>query len=401
MNGRIYDPTLGRFLQADPHIQAPSNSQSYNRYSYVLNNPLSYTDPSGYFFSKLKKFAGLIVGAILIVATNGAASPFVTSFWGATGLGAIVGGVGAAVNGGNILKGALTGAFSAAAFYGVGTAFAGGDFGSGAYFAKVAAHGTVGGVMSVLQGGKFGHGFAAAGVTQAFSKAIDSIGGKINGAAKAAWSDAGNRIRRVIAAAVVGGTASAVSGGKFANGAVTGAFSRAFNDEMHDQAEEKSFSDRFFDGLDSAAPTLQVIGGAGQVAGGVGLCLSTLVGCAPGLIIAAQGVANIAQGAGWTDSNWARNVYSGLFGDTAGTAVFYTVDIGSAAFGGAGSLSKLSHLRKVRNTSVIHHSSNLNNALGVSSVSFAADASLRFQAVAGGALFANDAIAISNSVSNE
>ena len=48
MNGRIYDPTLGRFLQADPFIQYPNNSQSYNRYSYVLNNPLSYTDPSGY-----------------------------------------------------------------------------------------------------------------------------------------------------------------------------------------------------------------------------------------------------------------------------------------------------------------------------------------------------------------
>lgn len=56
MNGRIYDPTLGRFLQADPFIQAPKNSQSYNRYSYVLNNPLSLTDPSGYFFSGLKKF---------------------------------------------------------------------------------------------------------------------------------------------------------------------------------------------------------------------------------------------------------------------------------------------------------------------------------------------------------
>lgn len=52
MNGRIYDPTLGRFLQADPHIQSPNNSQSYNRYPYVLNNPLSYTDPSGYFLAK-------------------------------------------------------------------------------------------------------------------------------------------------------------------------------------------------------------------------------------------------------------------------------------------------------------------------------------------------------------
>ncbi len=49
MNGRIYDPTLGRFLQADPFIQAPKNSQNYNRYSYVLNNPMSYTDPSGYY----------------------------------------------------------------------------------------------------------------------------------------------------------------------------------------------------------------------------------------------------------------------------------------------------------------------------------------------------------------
>ena len=55
MNGRIYDPTLGRFLQADPFIQAPRNSQSFNRYSYVLNNPLSYTDPSGYLWNTITK----------------------------------------------------------------------------------------------------------------------------------------------------------------------------------------------------------------------------------------------------------------------------------------------------------------------------------------------------------
>jgi hypothetical protein len=34
MIGRIYDPTLGRFLQADPFIQAPYNTQSSNRYSF-------------------------------------------------------------------------------------------------------------------------------------------------------------------------------------------------------------------------------------------------------------------------------------------------------------------------------------------------------------------------------
>ncbi len=49
MNGRIYDPRLGRFLQADPFVQAPTDLQSYNRYAYVRNNPLNATDPSGYF----------------------------------------------------------------------------------------------------------------------------------------------------------------------------------------------------------------------------------------------------------------------------------------------------------------------------------------------------------------
>ena len=48
MNGRVYDPELGRFLSADPSIQAPTNLQSYNRYSYVMNNPMTLVDPSGY-----------------------------------------------------------------------------------------------------------------------------------------------------------------------------------------------------------------------------------------------------------------------------------------------------------------------------------------------------------------
>ena len=48
MNGRIYDPKLGRFYSVDPVIQFPSNSQSLNPYSYILNNPLSGRDPSGY-----------------------------------------------------------------------------------------------------------------------------------------------------------------------------------------------------------------------------------------------------------------------------------------------------------------------------------------------------------------
>jgi RHS repeat-associated protein len=49
MNGRIYDPALGRFMTPDPNVQFIGNLQSYNRYSYVLNNPLRYTDPTGFF----------------------------------------------------------------------------------------------------------------------------------------------------------------------------------------------------------------------------------------------------------------------------------------------------------------------------------------------------------------
>ena len=50
MNGRIYDAKLARFLQADPLIQAPYNTQSLNRYSYGFSNPLNGIDPSGYGF---------------------------------------------------------------------------------------------------------------------------------------------------------------------------------------------------------------------------------------------------------------------------------------------------------------------------------------------------------------
>src|SRR5690606_40062410 len=98
------------------------------------------------------------------------------------------------------------------------------SMGTSGYYSKVLMHGITGGVMNVLSGGKFGHEFAAAGVTQAFAPAIGKI-------------DKGSRLSagRVAAAAIVGGTASSLSGGKFANGAITGAFSRLFNDEGYHQ----------------------------------------------------------------------------------------------------------------------------------------------------------------------
>jgi hypothetical protein len=51
MNGRVYDPVLGRFLSPDPIVQAPHDTQGLNRYAYVRNNPLRNTDPSGFCFN--------------------------------------------------------------------------------------------------------------------------------------------------------------------------------------------------------------------------------------------------------------------------------------------------------------------------------------------------------------
>ena len=46
-HARWYDPALGRFAQPDPLVPEPGNPQSLNRYAYVLNNPVKYTDPTG------------------------------------------------------------------------------------------------------------------------------------------------------------------------------------------------------------------------------------------------------------------------------------------------------------------------------------------------------------------
>ena len=73
MGGRVYDPILGRFLQADPFVQQPNNIQNFNRYSYVLNNPLNKTDPSGYFFQMLVVWAVQYVAAAAATTAIGTA----------------------------------------------------------------------------------------------------------------------------------------------------------------------------------------------------------------------------------------------------------------------------------------------------------------------------------------
>lgn len=60
MNGRLYDPQLGRFLSPDNYVQMPDFSQSFNRYSYCINNPLKFTDPDGEWFWLIPLIGGAI-----------------------------------------------------------------------------------------------------------------------------------------------------------------------------------------------------------------------------------------------------------------------------------------------------------------------------------------------------
>lgn len=155
---------------------------------------------------------------------------------------------------------------------------------------------------------------------------------------------------RVFAAALVGGTASKLTGGKFANGAVTGAFSRAFNDEMHwrdrakyalSQAKEKlqKLKSWAVENEKQIFSTMQAVGGAGQALFGAGIC-TTAVGCALGAPIMAHGLSNYSQGVGFTDTNVMQEGYKALLGNDAGNAAYYAVDITSAI--GAGSVRTLS-----------------------------------------------------------
>ncbi|MCF6348071.1 MAG: FG-GAP-like repeat-containing protein [Flavobacteriaceae bacterium] len=68
MNGRLYDPLLHRFLAPDNYIQNPYSTQNYNRYGYVLNNPLKYTDPSGEFILEGIAAIYYIIAAVIVAA---------------------------------------------------------------------------------------------------------------------------------------------------------------------------------------------------------------------------------------------------------------------------------------------------------------------------------------------
>ncbi|WP_372627984.1 toxin TcdB middle/N-terminal domain-containing protein, partial [Arsukibacterium sp.] len=250
MGGRTYNPVLGRFMQADPFIQAPSNLQNYNRYSYVLNNPMSYTDPSGYIFKKLNKMFGKLAPfvGLLALAIPGVGPWAMANWYQAAAFGFMSGGVAT----GN-LRGAIVGAISGAAFQQIGShfkslsnanlaqvdrvasdgfgalagmmgdnlhSFGGLSLSAGQVAGQIASHAVAGGIVSVVSGGKFGHGFISAGITKGAGGAFLKGGGNLS---------SGDIVKGTVLSAVISGTVSELTGGKFANGASTGAFQYLFN----------------------------------------------------------------------------------------------------------------------------------------------------------------------------
>jgi len=156
MNGRIYDGRLGRFLQADPQIQEPNNSQSLNRYSYVINNPLSYTDPTGYNF--LKKYWRAIVAIVATVIIGPAAQFFLGNLAGGAFTGFIAGSIAT-----GSLKGAVAGAFSGGMFGTIGA-----HYGDTWNMGRVGVNSLAGGVSAEVAGGRFKDGLKLSLATSLF-----------------------------------------------------------------------------------------------------------------------------------------------------------------------------------------------------------------------------------------
>jgi hypothetical protein len=230
LNGRVYDPYIGRMTSADPIVGDPLNGQAWNRYSYVWNNPLAYTDPTGYcpgacigyvnpeaprpsaLIQLIQSVFQIAVAAMCTAAGPGCA-PFLPLVVGVLKAGIIAGATAVAFN----IVGEITSGMPGAIRAPDGTHGTFVPFSEG-HLVNIAGHALVGCASTAASGGKCGAGALSAGVT-AFA------GPLIN---ERTFS-----VRSVILNSTLGGLASIAGGGKFANGAVTGAFGYLLNSRLH------------------------------------------------------------------------------------------------------------------------------------------------------------------------
>ncbi|MGC6471094.1 MAG: FG-GAP-like repeat-containing protein [Flavobacteriales bacterium] len=187
MNGRLYDPYLGRMLSPDNFVHTDFGTQGYNRYSYVANNPLKYTDPSGEH--------PFLIGAAIGIITNGISNT---------------------QNGDDFFKGwlkaGIVGGVSGMISAHIGNlGLTGGK--------QLLAHGLSGGYTTALAGGDFKSGFISGVVSSAYASAL----GHNN------LSGIKDKLGTVGTSALVGGLTAETFGGNFWEGARQGATSTALN----------------------------------------------------------------------------------------------------------------------------------------------------------------------------
>ena len=194
LRARQYDPETGRFLSPDPVLGSPTNPATLNRYVYVSNNPLRYTDPTG-------EWLNIVIGAIIGAAVGYVGCGLATGGWTsgnclvAAGAGALIGAVAGATFGASL---AIAGSA------GLGTAAAGGGFtfaglsGLAAFtFAGAGSGAVAGGAGYMLSGGiavASGKEWQFNGGDFVHSVGMGAIEGAIGGAAGYGLGVAGSRL---------------------------------------------------------------------------------------------------------------------------------------------------------------------------------------------------------------
>lgn len=216
MNGRLYDPLLRRFLNADENIQDPQNTQNYNKYGYVHNNPLMHNDPTG----EIMGWDDALIAIGIAIFTSVATDYYLNR----------------PVNLENMFQSVVMSLMSAGVSNGIGDVFrVGGKIAeslgkTGTIIARAGAHAIAQGTLSLMQGGNFWSGA----LSGAFASAAgDLLKLGVQGSGKNSFIRTGTF--KMLTGALMGGIGSKLGGGNFWQGAAVGAIVTFFNHLNHEE----------------------------------------------------------------------------------------------------------------------------------------------------------------------